>query len=452
MKWLKRRNILEIVKPLAASALATTALIIGVRQLGWLQSLELNFYDRLVQLQPDRGPDPRLLTVLITEADIQAQKKWPISDAVLAQALSILEQAQPRAIGLDLYRDLPVEPGHDQLSQQFANSDRIIAVCKLQASDQPSVAPPPSIFPEQVGFADIVVDPDGVVRRNLFYVDPQSSSCATPYALSLQLALWYLAAEGVEPEVTEEGLLKLGQATIEPIEQNTGAYHNIDANGYQIMLAYRSPQQVSDFVTLSEVLNGEVDPDSIEDRVVLIGVAAPSLKDNFYTPFRYSQKTKQLIPELMPGVVVHGQMVSQWLHLALDGQRLIWSLPEWQEWLWIAVWAGIGAGIASLIYRPIWLLLAELGSLSILVVSDWFWFTQAGWLPLVPCGLALVIASAVVVTYTSYKSQQEQVKIRRKVQEQEKSLALLKSLLKKNQTLRVGKVKDKTNYVLARRL
>ena len=249
MKWLKEKNIFELIKPLAISTLATTALIIGVRQLGWLQSWELNFYDQLVKLQAKPKPDPRLLTVLITETDIQAQKKWPISDALLAQVLTKIEQAQPRAVGLDLYRDLPVEPGYQELSQLFSNSDRLIAVCKLQASNQASVAPPPSIVPEQVGFADIIIDPDGVVRRNLFYVDPQSSKCSTPYSFSLQLALWYLYAEGVEPEVTEEGLLKLGNTIIKPIEQNTGAYQNIDANGYQIMLQYRSPQQVSDFVT-----------------------------------------------------------------------------------------------------------------------------------------------------------------------------------------------------------
>ena len=89
--------------------------------------------------------------------------------------------------------------------------------------------------------------------------------------------------------------------------------------------------------------------------------------------------------------------------------------------------------------------------MSVLIITDWFWFTQAGWLPLVPCGLALIIASGVVVTYTSYKSQQEQIKIRRKVQEQEKSLALLKSLLKKNHNRQSRRVKDKTNYILARR-
>src|SRR4028118_2070257 len=76
------------LQPLAITCIAVTVTLLGVRHLGWLQPLELNAFDLMVQLRPDPGPDPRLLIVEITERDIKAFKKWPLSDGVLAKALA----------------------------------------------------------------------------------------------------------------------------------------------------------------------------------------------------------------------------------------------------------------------------------------------------------------------------------------------------------------------------
>ena len=57
--------------------------------------------------------------VTIDEADIQAVGDWPITDAVLAQLLTNIRLQNPRVIGLDLYRDLPEEPGHQELLDVF---------------------------------------------------------------------------------------------------------------------------------------------------------------------------------------------------------------------------------------------------------------------------------------------------------------------------------------------
>jgi CHASE2 domain-containing sensor protein len=424
-EWVSKNSFLATATPVIISTLAVTGVIVGLRQLGWLQSLELMAYDRMMQLRPEPEPDSRLLTVLVTEEDIQAQGRWPLPDATLAKALAILHNAQPRAIGIDLYRDLPVEPGHAQLSQLFRSSDRLIAVCKLASGTQPSVGPPPSLAIEQVGFADIPVDTDGVVRRNLFYTDSQHSKCPIPYSFSLQLALRYLLTEGIEPQVTEDGLLQLGNAILEPINSNTGAYQNIDASGYQIILNYRAAENVAPVVTLGQVLGGQVNPDLIKGRLILLGVAAPSLKDDFYTPFRNQNRTVRL----MPGVTVHAQMVSQLLSAALDGQPLIWSWTQGQEILWILVWALAGSTTAALIHRPSILVVAQVTSLIVLIGISWVIFLNLGWIPLVPPILALVTGASFVITFNAYQSKQEQLTIQKKVQEQEKSLVLMRSML-----------------------
>ncbi|MEL6472266.1 MAG: hypothetical protein AAFQ74_21275, partial [Cyanobacteria bacterium J06623_4] len=58
-------------QPYWLASIAISALLIALRQLGGLQSLELLAFDYVVRLQADRGPDPRLLVVEVTEQDIR---------------------------------------------------------------------------------------------------------------------------------------------------------------------------------------------------------------------------------------------------------------------------------------------------------------------------------------------------------------------------------------------
>ena len=56
-------------------SVAIVGLLLGVRQIGWLQPLELVAFDFMIRLRPDEKPDPRLLVVKITEKDIDALKQ-----------------------------------------------------------------------------------------------------------------------------------------------------------------------------------------------------------------------------------------------------------------------------------------------------------------------------------------------------------------------------------------
>ncbi|NEQ53960.1 MAG: CHASE2 domain-containing protein [Leptolyngbya sp. SIO3F4] len=96
-------------------ALLTTpivaGLVIAIRFTGALQLLEWAMYDQYFQLRATESVDERIVLVTIDESDINALGQWPISDATLAQLIRNINQYQPAVIGLDLYRDLPVEPG-----------------------------------------------------------------------------------------------------------------------------------------------------------------------------------------------------------------------------------------------------------------------------------------------------------------------------------------------------
>jgi CHASE2 domain-containing sensor protein/tRNA A-37 threonylcarbamoyl transferase component Bud32 len=406
-----------------SSAIATI-LVVGIQKLQVLETLELKVYDQMMQMRADPGKDERLLIVAVTEQDLQTWN-WPLSGEVLDRLLGKLVEYSPRAIGVDILRDLPVQPGHEQLLQRLQQSDIIIPVCKHADTESPGIAPPQGLEPYQVGFSDVVEDTDGSIRRNLISVgvDP-SDSCQTPYSLSWQLAIKYLEVGNIQPQVTANQELQLRNVVFKPLQSNFGGYQNADTNGYQILLNYRSPRQIAEQVTVTDILSGQVNRDLVHDRIILIGSTAPSLKDTFNTPFTAGQADNY---GRMAGVEIHGQMVSQILSAVLNNQRLLWFLPEWGEIIWIGGWSLVGGFLAWRIRHPLGLGLAEGTSLAVLFGSNFVIFTQAGWFPVVSPALGLVVAAGGVLAYSSYHSKQDQEKIMQRVEDQKELIAQLQA-------------------------
>ncbi|MDX2214525.1 MAG: CHASE2 domain-containing protein [Oculatellaceae cyanobacterium bins.114] len=394
--------LLDVGRPVLFTSLTLTSLLLGLRYLGGLQGMELAAYDHLVRSQPDKGEDDRLLIVGITEDDIQRRQEWPISDRTLAKLLTVLEEQNPRVIGLDIMRDIPIGEGREELLGVLQQSDRIITVCKVSASDEPGTPPPPDIPGDRIGFADLVVDPGGTLRRSLLLVVPPPSNrpnsikhfCSDPnaplVALSLQLALHYLAPQNVTAELTPSGVLKLGSTSFYPFEPTTGAYQSADSAGFQIMLDYRSSHHVAAQVSLSDVLEGRINPELIRDRVVLIGYTTPEAKDDFYTPYSAGEDDDQK----MSGVIVHAQVVSQILGAVLDGQSTIWTWNNSIEIIWIFGWSLVGGVLAWYARHPLKFGGMILVSVGVLYGTCFLVFLNNGWIPLVPPAIAFVITAA----------------------------------------------------------
>jgi diguanylate cyclase (GGDEF)-like protein len=382
---------------LILTSLAIAGAVIGLRQTGILQQPELIVFDSMVRSQPPSPPDPRLLIVKITEEDIRNQKKWPLSDRVVAQLLETLQKQQPKVIGLDLYRDLAQPPGEKELSEQL-KANNVITITKLQGNDGQSVPPPPNVPKERVGFSDFVLDSDNILRRNLMYADLSNQQV---YSLALQVSLNYLNDRNLAFQVTPEAL-KIGNATFTRLTKNSGGYQMLpsEALGWQTLIQYRSPQEIARHVTLTEVLNGKVDPGLIKDKAVLIGTIAPSLKDFVATPY----SAKETDSYLMPGVVIHGQIVSQILNIVLDNQRPFWYWSQWTEWGWIWVWSLVGGLLGWRLNHPL-----SVG-VGIAIATSGLWgigyviFFQSGWIPVVPNAIGLLVTSVGMFAYRLFFS------------------------------------------------
>ncbi len=373
--------------------------LLGLRLAGSFETFELAVYDWYLRLRPAAPADSRIVLITVTENDIRLQGVWPLPDVTIARALEILAASRPRAIGLDIYRDIPVPPGVDVLDTVLLSHPNIVAVMKFGLTAESSVSPPSVLRDtERVGFTDFVVDPGGTVRRGLLFLDNEN----TPfYSLAFRLALLYLQAENIvpQPDATYPQHLRLGRTTIRPFEANDGGYVRADASGYQFLLDFQGGHHAFPTFTLTSLLTSEVDPAAIHDKVVLIGITAISVKDGFYTPYSRGRQDDQRLT----GVALHAHSTSQLLRGALEGQAMITSPNDYQEALWLLLWSLLGT-VSGLWVRSPWRL-ASLAIAGVLVLGlagygallyDW-------WIPVVPPVLAWGLSGPLVLLYVSYQ-------------------------------------------------
>jgi adenylate cyclase len=387
--------------PLVASVLVSLLVFLGImalRRTGSLETLELAAYDWYIRLRPAISEsNPRIVLIGITEADIRRQGRWPIPDASLAQALEILTQYQPRAIGLDLYRDVPVPPGRETLEAMLTGNRHIVAVMKF--GDEVEIGiPPPAVLnhTDQIGFNDILVDPGGIVRRGLLFLDDGQT---VTYSFGLRLALLYLQAEGItpQPDASNPQYIRLGPTTIPPFYAYDGGYVGADARGYQFLLDFREAPRGFPSYPLATLLSGGIDPEALKDKIVLIGITAESVKDFFYTPYSRGLHADQQVS----GIALHAHIISQLLRSGLDDSSTVRTASEGQEAFWVLLWSVMG-GLMGLRVRSPWhFSLLAISGLSILGLIVYGAFVQGWWIPLIPPAMAWVVAAAVVTAYIS---------------------------------------------------
>ncbi len=395
-------------------SVAIAGLVMGVRYVGVLQSLELKAFDQVLRLRPDETPDPRLLVIAVTEDDVEAQaqeqRRGSLSDKALAKLLETLEAYRPQVIGLDIYHDYPVQKDYPALVKRMQQTHNLVSICRVSDPEakKSGIAPPPEVSPRRSSFSDIVLDPDNIVRRHLLALTPPPSSpCVADYAFSVQVALHYLASQGISLQFTPEGYWQLAKTIIKPLEVHTGAYQKIDAWGHQILLnyrSYRSPKDIAPQITLKEVLAGHLHADTVKDKIVLIGTTAESFRDYSLTPY----KTNLGSSEEIPGVMLQAQMISQLLSTVLDGRPLLWSWSVWEETIWVWGWSLVGSLLAwylgrlGYFYLGITVAIACLYGICLIILIQ-----LGGWLPLVPSVLALVGSGGTIAFYKASLTRQE---------------------------------------------
>jgi adenylate cyclase len=274
--------------------------------------------------------------VAIGEEDLR-RLGWPLDDRHLVAAIHRLESAGIRAIGLDLYRDLGVGERQAELRRLAARPGALISV--YSAID--GIGAIPGTPPARRAYNDLLLDRDGVVRRDLVHVRGQP---AEGVALPLRLLEH---SRGQNPGPLRRAL-ELDPRSLEPLGKQSGGYSDLDDAGLQRLLPFHDPASIPSW-SLSDLLAGRVPTADLRDTIVLIGSRAPSLRDRFPVPIGRGADGRA---GPMAGVDLHAQRLAALLARE-RGQRVgLTAAPGWLNGalLLAAVAAGLalGEGIGSL--------------------------------------------------------------------------------------------------------
>jgi len=369
-------------------------LIIAGSSAGIFHLLEWVIFDQFVNLPQAEPIDERIVIVTIGESDIKHLGKWPMSDEVMAKLLRNINVKQPRAIGIDIYRDLPVEPGNQELVEVFKSIPEAIGVEKVAREP---IAPAPTLAElEQVAANDMVLDGDGKIRRGLVIVGNEDG--VSREGLGIKLALMYLEKEGIELEIidADKKIYRLGKAVFTPLTGKEGEYSKADMGGYQILLNYRGELDSFLSISMTDVLLNRIPPELMRDRIVLIGATAPSLNDLFQTPYTSKLFTNS---HLTPGVVVHANFTSQVLSSALEGRPMLRASSKNLNWLWIVFWSGCSATLGAMSLPNRWSVVAIFLAGIIIIMISYLAFLIGWWIPVFTPLLAVVSSAITSIGY-----------------------------------------------------
>ncbi|MEG5039992.1 MULTISPECIES: CHASE2 domain-containing protein [unclassified Microcoleus] len=377
--------------------------VMMARLSGALQFWELVAFDHFLRLRPPEPMDERIVIVGITEEDIQRARTYPIPDRDIADLLKRLQTYRPIAIGLDIVRDIPVEPGNAELTSVFRSSKNAIGV-EIALPDRSgfTVKPPPALPPEQVGFADFVLDADGYQRRSLLGTNNDRQEYR--FSFALRLAELYLATRGIKlgNGIRDREAMRFGSIEFTRVQSNSGGYVGADAGGNQILLNVRSGTMPFRVLSLEQIKAGQVDPNWIRGKIVLIGMMSFSAKD-----LASSGAIAGINPGRIYGVEMQAHETSQMISAVLDRRPLLQVWGEGWETLWIAVWGLLGMSLGQFLRSP-WKILLGLLVASISPIALCYWFILLGWwVPIVPVLLVLVLNGAGLTAALFYRHEQE---------------------------------------------
>ncbi|OKH15242.1 CHASE2 domain-containing protein [[Limnothrix rosea] IAM M-220] len=423
----------------AKVAIGTSIFTVLATLTGIFQGAEWSLWDRYFIWRSYEVKDPEIVVVTIDEAEATASGTWPLSDLALAELLQIIDQQEPKVIGLNLFRNLPVGEGETALNEAFRTIPNLIGTNKTIGT---KVAAPEVLEKkDQVGFSDIIVDADGVARRALLSVRSGEGQ-EVEGSFALQVALNYLEQEGISIELEQpkftlpllgnpinKEYARLGKTQFRLLESNDGGYVRVDNGGYQVMLNYRGggPQHFYT-VSMRDLMAGDIPAELVEsvdklplkNRIVIIGITSDSNGAQLLTPYNRAQGNQLNVSHQQtsstPGVFIHAHIVSQLVQGAVNGRALFKMMPQQGEWLLVFVWAIAGAsgrwlmlnvrGLPRRMAIHNLLLVGYLGVGTAIIVScSYGAFLLGWWMPAIPAVCGFVTASLIMGSYYSHELQ-----------------------------------------------
>jgi adenylate cyclase len=328
-------------------------------RLGFVQHTDAKLYDYRLRLSLPGSGDERIVILDIDEKSLKQEGRWPWSRDKLARLMDqLFDRYGVAAVGFDVvfaepdnssglgvlqalgsrqFRDVPqyhavldqIRPSLEYdalfaekmkgrkvvLGYYFSNSENGAPASKSGALPAPVFAagtfrgrpiafarwdsyganlPQLQANAASAGHFNPLVDFDGVVRRIPMLVEHEGQYYE---ALSLAVVRTVLDMPALLPGFAGEQNRDYGG--LEWLTLEGGLTIPVDAE-VSALVPYRGQRGTFKYIAVADVLSGQVAPESLQNKIVLVGTSAPGLMDMRSTP----------VGEVYPGVEVHASMIS----------------------------------------------------------------------------------------------------------------------------------------------
>jgi len=304
-------------------AIASVAAVLLVHWLGvpLLDRVELSSYDLRFSARGAVAPAPEVVLAVVDEKSLDALGRWPWSRARMAEVVDALSRYGVRVIAFDidfaepegarpdgaLARAIARSPADVVLGYFFHDPTEESALAADPAALERALEPisftaltvryrgsSPDAMPfhrgeapvtnrpeitaaaEGAGYFNIRPDEDGVVRRTPLVMGVGEDAYPS---LALEAAWYALGRPPLVVEVAQSG----GKNLVTGIQLGDRTLAT-DAQG-EALLSFPGPAGTIPHVPISDILAGAVAPDSLRDRIVIVGVTATGVFDLRVTPF-----------------------------------------------------------------------------------------------------------------------------------------------------------------------
>lgn len=317
-------------------------------------------YDSLRRLSP-LPVDPRILLVTIDDASLKKLGRWPWPRGLHADLIDRLSAAQPAGILFDVIFSEPGDPANDKrLAESVCNAGNVLLPLVREGAanySQPDAQMMPLLkCAKGVGHINVEADSDGVVRSLYLREGP-------PDTKAPQLAWLAYEMSG-----------ELSEMPGEPQQSVTQQWHREHA----IRIPFIAPHTRFPSVSYVSVLHGEVAPERLRNRLILVGSTASGMGDRFVTPLSSTVGTTA-------GLEIQANV----LNGLLQGRSIV-DLPGWLAALIATAWVALLLGL--LLYRPRYALWMTLGCMAVALLVSLALLRLGHWWSPAACLIGLLLS------------------------------------------------------------
>jgi len=327
-------------------------------------------FDLYQNVSPRERISAPVLIADIDEESLKSYGQWPWPRSLLAQLVDKIGEAAPAAIALDIImperdRASPCEltrfipdvdsqlrervcglPANDDLlAEALRNNRAVLGVAGIDSSVKPELNPAPMIVSGSDPTANLTRFTSALtnikqlqdaaagqailsteVERGVIRRVPLIAAVSNTILPSLSLEMLRIATGKSAFRIYSDNDSRVNAVSIADLiipTQNDGSVY--------VHYSQHDPER---FVSATDILNGNIEPDLLKQRLVLIGFSGLGLVDFPTTA----------IGERVPGVEIHAQL----LESIFDGTTLL--RPDWAKWLEAATILLVGLSV--LIFLP----------------------------------------------------------------------------------------------------